>query len=84
MQQKCLKCLKVVSIASRFRLFQYLKKTKKPATVSQLVNLLALRQPTVTFHINQLAKLDLIKKEQVGREVYCQISRKCNHCPLFA
>lgn len=44
-----------------------------------------LRQPTVTFHVNQLTKLGLVNKEKKGREVYCQLSEGCDpSCVLFS
>ncbi|OGD61952.1 hypothetical protein A2160_01150 [Candidatus Beckwithbacteria bacterium RBG_13_42_9] len=81
--QNCPSCFKVLAVKSRFTLFEYLKKSGKK-TVNELVNLLGLRQPTVTFHLNFLAKERMIKKIKVGREVFCQINKRCQNCPLFS
>jgi DNA-binding transcriptional ArsR family regulator len=78
----CCQCFQTMACDSRFKIFEYLKKKGK-ATVSSLVKFLGLRQPTVTFHLNQLKKRGLVKKVRVGREVYCQLHKKCDPCPLF-
>jgi DNA-binding transcriptional ArsR family regulator len=82
MKSNCCNCFKLVSTPQRFKIFNYLK-TKQRSTVSELVRLTTLRQPTVTFHINQLAKCGFVKKIKDGRNVFCQIRKKCPDCPLF-
>jgi DNA-binding transcriptional ArsR family regulator len=82
MKIKCVKCFKTVSINSRFKIFEFLKKNKKEVSVSDLVNLTALKQPTVTFHLNKLAQSGLIKKRKAGRMVYCKAIANCPTCPL--
>jgi len=83
MNKGCINCFKVITARQRFRIFNFLKKKKK-ATVNSLVKLTALKQPTVTFHINQLVKKDFVHKIKIGRHVYCEIHKKCRHCPLFS
>jgi len=78
----CCGCFRTMACQSRFKIFEHLKKKGK-TTVSSLVRLLKLRQPTVSFHLNKLAKRGLVKKQRVGREVYCQLHKKCDDCPLF-
>ena len=84
MKPNCVNCFKVVSIKSRFNIFEFLKSNRKGANISSLVKLTSLRQPTVTFHVNQLAKNGFVNKYKVGREVWCQVHKKCDDCPLFA
>lgn len=82
---KCVGCFKVLSIKARYKMFDYLKEHPSKVTVSELVKLTKLRQPTVTFHVNQLSRVGLIKKERNGREVFCILSRGCNdECMLFS
>lgn len=84
MKYDCINCFKILSTKNRFKIFEFLKKKRGQRTnVSSLVKLTSLRQPTVTFHINKLAKRGLVKKHKVGREVYCQIHKKCDDCSLF-
>lgn len=82
LKYNCCGCFQTMACRSRFQIFEYLKKKGK-AKVSSLVKLLGLRQPTVSFHINKLVKRGLVKKVRVGREVYCQLHKKCDPCPLF-
>jgi len=82
MKPACLQCFKTIGVASRFKLFDYLK-SKGKQTVSGLVKFLALRQPTVTFHLGLLQTAGLVRRQKVGREAYYQINRRCRHCSLF-
>lgn len=82
---KCVGCFKVLSIKARYKIFDYLKGHPVKVTVSELVKLTQLRQPTVTFHINQLSKAGLVKKERSGREVFCTLRNGCgDKCMLFS
>lgn len=82
MQDKCFYCFRTISCQNRFKIFQYLQK-KPRSTISKLVKLTGLRQPTVTFHINALCEEGLVKKSKAGRNVLCQTCQKCDNCPLF-
>jgi DNA-binding transcriptional ArsR family regulator len=84
MISRCVSCFKVLSIGPRFTIFRHLMEKTSKTTVSNLVALTSLRQPTVTFHINRLAAVGLLKKKKVGREVCCTINKKCTNCPLFS
>ncbi|MDO8560581.1 MAG: metalloregulator ArsR/SmtB family transcription factor [bacterium] len=85
MKPKCLKCLKSIAVPARFQIFNHLMKTgNKNSSVSSLVKLTGLRQPTVTFHLNQLQNAGLITKNRVGKNVFCRLSAHCAHCPLYA
>ncbi|OGD53319.1 hypothetical protein A3J78_00150 [Candidatus Beckwithbacteria bacterium RBG_13_35_6] len=85
MKYGCINCFKLLSTKQRFNIFEFLKKRGKlKTTISDLVKLTKLRQPTVTFHVNKLAKKGIVKKLKVGRQVYCQTHKKCDNCPLFA
>lgn len=84
MKNKCYFCFKTISIKPRFKIFNYLKEKGERITVSQIVNFIKLTQPTVTFHINQLEAVGLIKKERRGRLVFCSVNKSCSDCPLFS
>jgi DNA-binding transcriptional ArsR family regulator len=84
MKPSCSFCFKLLSTPKRFKIFEFLKNSgQKKINITDLVNLTKLRQPTVTFHVNQLAKRGIVKKIKAGREVYCQVHKKCDNCPLF-
>jgi len=83
MKQMCPDCFEALSVKSRFEIFEYLKKHKKGTTISELVDVVNLRQPTVTFHIQRLIERGIVKTEKKGREVYCYAYKKCSRCPLF-
>jgi DNA-binding MarR family transcriptional regulator len=73
----------MVSTKSRFDIFNYLLVNKDGVKVNDLVKLTNLKQPTVTFHINQLVKKKLVLKSKLGREVVCRLNIKCVNCPLL-
>ncbi|OGG14565.1 hypothetical protein A2773_02145 [Candidatus Gottesmanbacteria bacterium RIFCSPHIGHO2_01_FULL_39_10] len=83
MKKKCFRCFGVLSTKSRFDIFSRLKTNKGDVTVSTLVTMLKLRQPTVSFHVEELVKIGLVKKEKSGREVHLAAVKKCSDCPLF-
>ena len=82
MKKNCFNCFKTIAVKTRFQIFNFLKNHPR-VTVNNLVKLTSLRQPTVTFHINQLSKKGLLKKSKVGRFVFCQLHQRCHPCPLF-
>lgn len=79
----CRECFEVLAVPSRFKIFTHLRENDH-LIVSDLVELTRLRQPTVTFHLDQLEKTGLIKREKTGKLVYCHINQKCSDCPLFS
>lgn len=79
----CLNCLRVLATSSRLLIFRFLKDKNQLVTISMLVGYLHLRQPTVTFHVNELVRSGLVKKTCVGKNTYCTINKKCATCPLF-
>jgi DNA-binding transcriptional ArsR family regulator len=83
MKLSCAKCFKLVGVPTRLKIFEQLKKKGKKTTVNDLVELTSLRQPTVTFHLNQLEKVGIVKRKKSGRTVYCEARRPCGNCPLF-
>ena len=85
--KKCIFCIQTIGISSRIKILEYLKKGKKKVTVNDIVSYMSLRQPTITFHLNKLVKIQLVKKTKVGRTVYCSLDKprkRCASCPLFA
>ncbi|OGG04937.1 hypothetical protein A2Z33_06600 [Candidatus Gottesmanbacteria bacterium RBG_16_52_11] len=83
MPNECYECFRVLSVRSRFDLFNAIKDSKGRVNISMLAENIALTQPTVTFHIDQLSKAGLVKKVKSGRDVYCEINKRCSHCIVF-
>ena len=81
MKAKCAKCFKVIGTPARLTIFMAIVDGKK-YDVSDLVKMTGLKQPTVTFHLNQLAKAGLVKKTKEGRNVYTTVTKLCDGCPL--
>ncbi|OGG07380.1 hypothetical protein A2872_03610 [Candidatus Gottesmanbacteria bacterium RIFCSPHIGHO2_01_FULL_42_12] len=83
MKPACATCFRVVGAPARLLIFNALKSNDRRYDVSTLVEITGLKQPTVTFHINRLAKAGLVKKIREGRNVYAIAVRKCADCPLY-
>ena len=86
MKTRCKNCFIAVSDSSRMNIVEFLKKNTVDVTVNDVVAKLALRQPTVTFHINKLVSAGIVRKKKSGRQVFLKLyhlSRECSDCPVF-
>ncbi len=83
MRQRCENCIKALAVKARFRIYQHLSSLRKQVTITELVKLVSLRQPTVTFHVNRLAAAGLIVKKKLGRKTFCAANVRCKHCALL-
>lgn len=84
LKSKCVSCFQVIAVPTRFKIFIYLRDNDKGVSVNRLVKLTSLKQPTVTFHLNELERKGLVKKERNGKEVFCYLKQNCAACPLFS
>lgn len=78
-KELCPECFSVVGERKRYDLVCILGKNSSGMTVGKLTELLKLKQPTVTHHLQLLASLDAVKGEKIGREHIYKINRKA-HC----
>lgn len=76
-------CFRALSSKNRLKIFLALRECDDKKDVSDLVKLTGLKQPTVTFHVNQLTKAGLVKKEKRGRNVYCRTVSLDKTFPVF-
>jgi DNA-binding transcriptional ArsR family regulator len=74
---KCADCFKSLGIAARIEIFQYLRE-KGETTVNNLVKLVGLTQPTVSYHLKEMKDLGLLSSRKAGKEVYYSVSHSCN------
>lgn len=75
----CPDCFKVVGVNSRYKLVCILGKSQIGLSVSELTKQLALKQPTVTHHLNVLRSVDAVSFKESGRERIYYINRDA-HC----
>jgi len=78
-EELCPTCFKAVGVQSRYKIICALGKKKTGATVSVLTELVGLRQPTVTHHLNVLKSIDAVLVEERGRERVYSLNRQA-HC----
>jgi len=49
------------------------------ATVTRLVELVKLTQPTVSYHLKEMRELGLLTSRKSGKEVYYDVNELCPH-----
>lgn len=59
-------------------IYQYLL-TQGQATVTELVSLVKLKQPTVSYHLKELKEAGLLVSKRQGKEMYYMVSGACPH-----
>ena len=77
----CSKCFRSLGVPSRMKMYIYLQ-NNNIATVSQIVEVVALKQPTVSYHLKEMENTGLLISKKVGKEVYYQIGGQCPICIL--
>lgn len=83
MKTGCQDCFVTLGVKTRFNLYKYLLQHRDEAVnVSTLVKQMKLTQPTITFHLNRLAKSGLVDRKKSGREVNYRVRTKCRDCLL--
>ncbi|GIW69353.1 MAG: hypothetical protein KatS3mg101_0100 [Patescibacteria group bacterium] len=72
----CVKCFSTLGVGSRMRIFEYLRKAGK-ATVGEIVDVVKLTQPTISYHLKEMKTAGLLENEKFGKEVMYRIRKKC-------
>lgn len=73
----CSACFKALSVPSRLKIYTYLAKNKS-ATVSEIVEVVGLKQPTVSYHLKEMENLGMIDHVKKGKEVFYSLDAKCH------
>lgn len=77
----CSNCFRSLGVPSRMKIYTFLK-DKKAATVSEIVEVVGLKQPTVSYHLKEMEEAGLLESKKVGKEVYYKIGGSCSNCVL--
>lgn len=77
----CANCFKSLSVPSRLKIYMYLQEHNK-ATVTDIVNYISLKQPTVSYHLKDMQSHGLLSSKKLGKEVYYQVAKGCKNCIL--
>lgn len=75
---KCAHCFKSLGVASRIEIYNFLVKKGK-ATVSEVVNFIKLKQPTISYHLKEMKENGLLESEKKGKEVFYSVTAECPH-----
>ena len=81
LKEMCANCFRSLSVPSRMKIYLYLQE-KKSAGVSEIVEVVQLKQPTVSYHLKDMESQGLLSSKKLGKEVYYQIGTGCNNCIL--
>lgn len=82
---KCTGCFKSLGIDARIQIYVYLRDNGEK-TVTELVKLVGLTQPTVSYHLKEMRELGLLESRRSGKEVLYKVSHECGNtdCVLDA
>lgn len=75
----CVNCFAGLAVEARMQIYKFLKNNKE-ATVMQLVSLVGLTQPTVSYHLKEMKELGLLNRTKRGKEVLYSVNP---HCTTF-
>lgn len=78
-EELCPECFKVVGDRSRYKLVCTLGRAKLGLNVKALTEVLKLKQPTITHHLQVLESVDAIHGQKLGRQKIYTLNRRA-HC----
>ena len=75
----CSDCFKSLGIDARIKMYLYLREHGE-TTVSGLVKLVKLTQPTVSYHLKEMRELGLLSSRKSGKEVHYSVNEGHHSC----
>jgi DNA-binding transcriptional ArsR family regulator len=78
-KELCPDCFKVVGERSRYNLVCTLGKAKDGMTVGELTDIMNLKQPTITHHLQMLESVNAVQSKSEGRTRTYKLNRNA-HC----
>lgn len=72
----CQSCLSNLALHTRMQIFAFLQNHGKQ-TVSEIVAQTSLSQPTISYHLKNMAEAKLLSKEKSGKAVYYSVNHTC-------
>lgn len=75
-ESSCSHCLSVLGVGSRMKIYNYLKKSGKKS-VSELVDIVGLTQPTVSYHLKEMRDAGILDSQRSGKKIFYRVSGKC-------
>ncbi len=73
----CVKCFSGLGVESRMQIYRFLK-DHGSASVTELVRVVGLTQPTVSYHLKEMKQLGLLTNKKHGKEVKYEINPICS------
>lgn len=72
----CTKCFNTLGIDSRMKIYRFLRE-KGENTVTAVVDVVKLSQPTVSYHLKEMRDAGLLSSKKTGKEVHYSVNRDC-------
>ena len=72
----CSHCFKSLGIESRVKIYTFLKENGK-TSVNDIVSMLKLTQPTVSYHLKEMKEAGLLVSDKQGKSVYYSVNCSC-------
>jgi len=79
MKPYCKPCLKILSDDSQVDIYEYLSCKNEDCTVTDIVRHLKIKQPTVSYHLKNMALVGLLSFRKEGKHVYYRANVICPH-----
>jgi DNA-binding transcriptional ArsR family regulator len=73
----CIHCFRSLGINSRMIIYSYLKGCRE-ANVTQITSQVRLKQPTVSYHLQQMQEQGLLVRTKRGKEVIYSLNLLCS------
>lgn len=72
----CTHCFSTLGVGSRMKIYRFLR-GKDSSTVSAIVDVIGLAQPTVSYHLKEMREAGLLDSKKTGKEVYYSVAKRC-------
>ncbi|PIR43149.1 hypothetical protein COV24_04255 [candidate division WWE3 bacterium CG10_big_fil_rev_8_21_14_0_10_32_10] len=80
MKSNCMECVKVLGDNTRLAIYNILSKNyPKEYCVGDVVGMVEVKQPTVSYHLGRLFKYGLVSSKRDGKKILYSANEKCPH-----
>ncbi len=79
LKHNCSKCFHSLGIPTKMKIFKFLSE-KGRSSVNDIVSVVSITQPTVSYHLKEMQDSGLLKNKKIGKEVYYYVDPRCSEC----
>ena len=78
MKKICGECFKNLGVGTRFKIYCFLEE-KGEKFVSDITSYVKLKQPTVSYHLNEMLQSGIVKRRNEGKRAFYSVNKFCPH-----